>query len=194
LSVAAAIVGAMRETADELRALQDLLDRSFARASGHLTSIMEPQRRLSAARLSAELPSPAVLNIATVTRRGEPRISAVDGHFLHGHWYFTTSADSPKARQLRARPAISASYTPRDGYGVFCHGRAVELAAGAERAMIADHFVETYGMAPEDLAPAIYYARIDADWLVGFAMTPEEELEIEKARQEREARRAAAPG
>jgi uncharacterized pyridoxamine 5'-phosphate oxidase family protein len=194
LSVAAAILTGMRETADELAALQTLLDRSFARASSHLTSIMEPQRRLAAQRLSAELPSPAVLNIATVTKQGEPRVSAVDGHFLHGHWYFTTSADSPKARQLRARPAISASYTPRDGYGVFCHGRAVELREGDERRMIADHFVETYGMPPEDLAPDIFYARIDADWLVGFAMTAQEEVEIEKARLEREARRAAAGG
>jgi nitroimidazol reductase NimA-like FMN-containing flavoprotein (pyridoxamine 5'-phosphate oxidase superfamily) len=132
-----------------------------------------------------------VLNIATVTARGEPRVSAVDGHFMHGHWYFTTAADSPKARQLRARPAISASYTPRDGYGVFCHGRAAELPPGDERQMVIDHFVATYGMSPEDMAAGIYYARIDASWLVGFAMTPEEEAEIEKQRREREARRAA---
>jgi hypothetical protein len=183
----------MRETAADLAALQELLERSFARASDHLKSIMEPQRRLSAERLVAELPSPAVLNIATVTAHGEPRISAVDGHFIRGSWYFTTAANSPKARQLRARPAISASYTPRDGYGVFCHGRVAELPLGAERQMIIDHFVETYGVSPEDLADGICYARIDADWLVGFAMTPEEEVEIEQARREREARRAAAP-
>ena len=182
----------MRETPEQLAQLQALLDRSFERASEHLKSIMEPQRRLGAERLVAELPSPAVLNIATVTAAGEPRISAVDGHFIGGHWYFTTAAQSPKARQLRARPAISASYTPKDGYGVFCHGRVTELAPGAERQMVIDHFVETYGMSPEDLADGIFYARIDADWLVGFAMTDEEMVEIERARQEREARRAAA--
>jgi nitroimidazol reductase NimA-like FMN-containing flavoprotein (pyridoxamine 5'-phosphate oxidase superfamily) len=176
---------------EELAELQRLLDRSFDRASAHLKSIMEPQRRLTADRLVADLPCPAVLNIATVTARGEPRISAVDGHFLRGHWYFTTAAGSPKARQLRARPAISASFTPRDGYGVFCHGRAVELPAGDERQMVIDHFIETYGMSPEDMADGIFYARIEAEWLVGFAMTAEEEAEIEKARQEREARRAA---
>jgi uncharacterized pyridoxamine 5'-phosphate oxidase family protein len=192
LSVGADIVTGMRETAAELTDLQRLLDRSFDRASGHLTSIMEPQRRLSAERLVADLPSPAVLNIATVTARGEPRISAVDGHFLHGRWYFTTAADSPKARQLRARPAISASYTPRDGYGVFCHGRVAELASGDEQQMISDHFLETYGQRPEGFGVEIYYARIDAEWLVGFAMTAEEEAEIEQARLEREARRAAS--
>jgi general stress protein 26 len=132
----------MRETQEELTALQSLLDASFARASAHLTSIMTPERRLSAQRLVAELPSPAVLNIATVTAGGEPRISAVDGHFLHGHWHFTTAADSPKVRQLRARPAISASYTPRDGYGVFCHGRAA-LLDGTDRQMLREHFIAT---------------------------------------------------
>jgi Pyridoxamine 5'-phosphate oxidase len=181
----------MRETPQELLALQNLLDLSFDRASEHLLSIMTPGRRLTAQRLVAELPSPAVLNIATVTARGEPRMSAVDGHFLHGQWYFTTDDRSPKARQLTARPAISASYTPRDGYGVFCHGRVATLTAGAERQMVADHFVDTYGQAPEEWGVGIFYARIDAVWMVGFAMTSEEEVEIEQARREREARRGA---
>jgi nitroimidazol reductase NimA-like FMN-containing flavoprotein (pyridoxamine 5'-phosphate oxidase superfamily) len=176
----------MRETPEELATLQALLDRSFAASSEHLRSIMTEPRRLSAVRLVDELPSPAVLNIATVTARGEPRISAVDGHFLHGHWYFTTAADSPKARQLRARPAISASFTPRDGYGVFCHGRVAELDDGPERHMIRDHFAATYGQSPEDWGIGIFYGRVDADWLVAFAMTPEEEAEIAKARHDRE--------
>ena len=157
----------MRETADELRALQELLDASFERSSEHLRSIMTPPRRLTAQRLASELPSPAVLNIATVTAAGEPRVSAVDGHFLGGHWYWTTAADSPKARQLAARPAISASYTPRDGYGVFCHGTAV-LLAGAQRQMLRDHFRETYGQDPEEWGE-IAFVRIDAHWMTAFA-------------------------
>ena len=156
----------MRETDQELAALQSLLDDSFGRASEHLLSIMTPERRLTAGALVEQLPSPAVLNVATVTARGEPRISAVDGHFIHGHWYFTTEANSPKARQLVARPAVSASYTPRDGYGVFCHGRAV-LLDGPERQMLHDHFVATYHADPEDLGTIAYF-RIDAQWLVAF--------------------------
>lgn len=185
MSAPRVILARMRETAEELAQLQQLLDRSFAGASAQLTSIMTEQRRLGAARLVAELPSPAVLNIATVTARGEPRISAVDGHFMHGHWYFTTDADSPKARQLRARPAISASYTPKDGYGVFCHGRVAELVPGPERQMVIDHFVESYGVAPDDLAPGIFYARIDASWFVAFAMTDDEAAEYEARRAAR---------
>ena len=174
----------------DLDALQDLLDASFAHASEHLRSIMTPQRRLNAERLVAELPCPAVLNIATVTARGEPRISAVDGHFLRGHWYFSTDGTSPKAVQLAARPAISASFTPRDGFGVFCHGRAVALPTGAERQMVGDHFAEVYGQSFEDFGVGIFCARIDPDWMVAFAMTPDEEAQIERDRQERAARRA----
>jgi uncharacterized pyridoxamine 5'-phosphate oxidase family protein len=187
MSVRGGNVAGMWETTEEMRALQTLLDRSFDLASEHLVSIMTPQRRLTAERLVAELPSPAVLNIATVTARGEPRVSAVDGHFLHGHWYFTTAGNSPKARQLAARPAISASYTPRDGFGMFCHGRAQLLPPGEERQSIIEHYANTYGQSPEEWGAGIAYVRIDAAWLVAFAMTDEEMAKIEAGRAARAA-------
>lgn len=171
----------MHETAQELDALQQLLDDSFARASPHLLSIMEPQRRIGAEQLVADMPSPAVLNIATVTSRGEPRVSAVDGHFLHGQWHFSTMPESHKARQLAARPAISASYTPRDGYGVFCHGRAVLLDGAAKQALL-DHLAVTYGTQAEDWGEVAGY-RIDANWLTAFALTDEEMAEVEAHRE-----------
>ena len=171
--------------------LQQLLDTSFEQASEHLRSIMTPPRRLSAERLLGELPCPAVLNIATVTAHGEPRITAVDGHFLRGHWYFTTAADSPKARHLRARPAISASYTPRDGFGIFCHGRVCVLGSGdPERQMVTEHFRDVYGQSPEEWASDILYARIDPHWMVAFAMTADEQAEIDRQAAERRARAA----
>ena len=169
--------------------LQALLDASFARASEHLRSIMTPERRLTADRLRAELPCPAVLAIATVTARGEPRVSAVDGHFLDDAWHFTTSGDSPKTRQLRARPAVSASFTPRDGYGVFCHGRAVFLERGdPDRAVVGDHFRDVYGASMDEWGEDIVCVRIAADWLVGFAMTDAEFAEIERRQAERRQR------
>ena len=165
----------MDETPDELDALQDLLDASFARASDHLTGIMRPERRLTAEQLAADLTGICVLNIATVTARGEPRISAVDGHFRHGRWHFSTDGGSPKARQLRARPAISASYTPRDGYGVFCHGRARTLERGSpEFADFYDHCVRTYGQSPDDWGGNIAYVGVEPTWMVGFAFTRED--------------------
>lgn len=174
----------MWETPGELTALQNLMQVSFERASAHLTSIMTAERRLTAEQLVASLPTPSVLNIATVTAAGEPRVSAVDGHFRHGQWYFTTAAGSPKARHLTARPAISASYTPRDGFGVFCHGRA-ELLDGAARQALREHFIATYGADPEEWGRIAYF-RIDARWLVAFAMTDEEMARIETEKAARE--------
>jgi hypothetical protein len=176
-------VTGVRETVEELAALQALLDASFARASEHLRSIMEPQRRLSAERIVADVPSPAVLNVATVTARGEPRVSAVDGHLLHGRWYFTTAGDSPKARHIAARPAVSAAYTPRDGYGIFCHGTA-SLVDGDERAMLIEHCTRVYGQSPENFGVGIAYVRIDPVWLVGFAFSEEEMAAFLKEREE----------
>jgi hypothetical protein len=167
-------------------ALQDLLDTSFARSSEHLRSIMAPERRLTAEQLRTDLPCPAVLNIASVTARGEPRLSAVDGHFYDDAWHFTTAAPSPKARQLLARPAISASYTPRDGYGVFCHGRAEPLS-GADRERLRAHFADVYGADIEEWGDIAYF-RVDADWLVAFAFPAEEMAALEADRAARRQR------
>lgn len=170
----------MHETEAELEQLQQLLDDSFARSSSHLLSIMEPHRHLDARRLAAELPCPAVLNVATVTARGEPRLSAVDGHFLHGRWYFSTAPDSPKATHLMARPAISASYTPADGYGVFCHGTAVPLE-GPDKQALLEHLARTYGTEADDWSEVACF-RIDANWITAFALTDEERAQVETHR------------
>ncbi len=156
----------MYETDEDLDDLQRLIDDSFARASEHLCSIMTPQRRLSARELVAALPAPAVLTIASVTAHGDPRISAVDGHFLSGAWHFGTASASPKAVQLRARPATSAAYTPRDGFGVFCHGRALPLT-GAALDRLDDHWQRIYRSPLAALGDVTCF-RIQAHWLVGF--------------------------
>ena len=179
----------MYETEADLARLQGLIDASFARSSEHLLSIMTPPRRLTASRLAKDLTGIAVLNVATVTARGEPRISALDGHFLRGRWYATTSVTSPKVRQMRSRPSISAAYTPRDGYGVFCHGTVRFLQPGSdEHQTLTDHCVRVYGQSPLEWGPGIAYLTIDPSWFVGFAMTDAELAEIEAYKAERAAK------
>jgi hypothetical protein len=176
----------MNESTAELDELQALLDGTFARSSQHLRSIMTPERRLDARRLVDLLTGIAVLNVASVTARGEPRISALDGHFLHGHWHATTAGDSPKARQWLARPAVSAAYTPRDGFGVFCHGRMQFLDPGSSAyEELEVHCVRTYGQSPRAWGSDIVYLRIEPTWFVAFAMTDEEMGQIEADRAER---------
>ena len=162
----------MRETTDDLLELQALLDRSFGRSSAHLLSIMSAGRRLSAGRIAADLQQPVVLNVATVTTAGEPRISALDGHFLRGRWWFGTAAAAVKARHLDRRPAVSASHTPRDGYGIFCHGQAERIAPdNGAFAMLEDHLIRTYGHGADGWGEPVAFYRIEPTWMVGFAMT-----------------------
>lgn len=184
----------MNETPEQLTELQGLLDRSIAGPKRHLTSIIEPGRRtLSSGRLVGELTGVCVLNVATATARGKPRLSAVDGHFLNGHWYFSTAADAVKARHLGARPAVSVAYTPRDGFGVWAHGKAVFLRRGSDEWEMFDaHLRLMYGQSPDEWADEIVFLRVDADWMVGFAMTDEEMLEVQTAASARAERLAEA--
>lgn len=109
----------MDETESELRELQGLIDASLGRSTAHLQSIITGERSLTAEQLARVLTGMCVLALATVTAQGEPRISAVDGHLLHGRWVFGTSRGAAKARHLRARPAASAAHLRGEDLGVF---------------------------------------------------------------------------
>src|SRR4051794_39524824 len=100
----------MFETSEDLARLQSLLDASHARATEHLRGIIHDDRTLSARHVAELLTGMKVISAATVTAGGEPRISAMDGHFLHGTWTFSTSRTSAKARHLVKRPAISIAH------------------------------------------------------------------------------------
>jgi general stress protein 26 len=141
----------MFETDDELRFLDALLERSFAGAGDHLTGIISQERRLSARDLVRYLEGTRHFVVATVTKGGEPRCSAVDGLFLHGHLWFTTSGDSIKAKHLEARPAMSAAHVVGDDVGVFVHGQARIIRGGpGEADAIRHYWTELYESSPED--------------------------------------------
>src|SRR5690554_3974396 len=114
----------MYETDAELAALQQLMDASRAGATDHLREIIGGDRLLNARDAVAALAGMRVLSLATVTAKGEPRVSAVDGHFLRGAWTFGTDGGAAKARHLAARPAVSAAHVDGERLEVFCHGTA----------------------------------------------------------------------
>ncbi|MEU8224265.1 pyridoxamine 5'-phosphate oxidase family protein [Kribbella sp. NPDC048915] len=160
----------MRETAEEVTRLQELLDASYGRSTEHLRGIITGDRRLSADELVRVLTGMCTLNLATVTARGEPRISAVDGHFLHGRWVFTTAGSAAKARQLRARPAASISYVDGERIGVFTHGSVKFLTADhPDFAEIEAHLTAHYGSSPSSWGDDIVYCRLEPTWMVGYA-------------------------
>ena len=164
----------MLETPEELARLQDLLDDSHARATEHLRGIIHDDRTLTAAQVAALLPAMKVVSVATVTSHGEPRISAMDGHFLHGTWTFSTSRTAAKARHLAVRPAVSVAHVDGEKLAVFSHGRAVELE-GDELAEVDRHWTAHYGSSPLSWGDVVMY-RLDPTWMVGYAWKRDELL------------------
>ncbi|WP_328998211.1 pyridoxamine 5'-phosphate oxidase family protein [Kribbella sp. NBC_00709] len=161
----------MKETGAEVTELQGLLDAAYARSTEHLHSIITGPRRLDAEELVRVLTGMCTLNLATVTARGEPRISAVDGHFLHARWVFTTSGSAAKARQLRMRPAASLSYVDGERIGVFSHGNVEFLTPEhPDFAEIEEHLTNHYGSSPSSWGDDIVYCRLQPHWMIGYAM------------------------
>ncbi len=160
----------MYEADAEIVQLQALLDASMARSSEHLRAIINGERVLSARDLVALLTGMKVVAVATVTATGEPRISAVDGHFLHGTWTFSTSGDAAKARHLRDRPVVSVAHVDNEELGVFSHGRVEEMAAGdADWDETLAHWTRHYGGSPLEWGDDICLYRYRAHWMVAYA-------------------------
>ena len=160
----------MHETPADLRALQALLDASYERAGSHLRAIWGPDTRISAEELSAEIGGVQVLDLATVTPRGDPRVAPVDGLFFRGRFWFGSAASSARFRNIRNNPAVSGSIT-RGGetFTVIVHGHALELdPRGIDAEGFAAYPRELYDFDWDALHATDPYARIDAHTLLAF--------------------------
>ena len=165
---------AVHETAEDLAALQDLLDRSYERAGTHLRRIITPERRLTAEQVSERLTGMCLLALATSTRDGRPIVGPVDGIFFRGAFHFGSSPDSVRFRHIRERPHVSATHLPGEELAVTVHGRAVpvDVGEGPFREALLEVYVPRYGTEWEhgflDSGPV--YARIEADRMFTFYM------------------------
>jgi uncharacterized pyridoxamine 5'-phosphate oxidase family protein len=165
----------MRETPEDLGALQDLLDRSYAAAGAHLRSIITPERRVGAEELARQLTGMRLLALATVTADGRPMVGPVDGIFLRGSFHFGSSTDSVRYRHIRARPQVSATHLPGEELAVTVHGRAeiVDVRTG-EGADLREALFDVYGGSVESFVQSreVFYARIAAERMFTFQLTP----------------------
>lgn len=136
----------MHETPDEVAALQRLLDGSYARAGAHLLGIHSEPRRLRAARLCELLVRVCILDVATVSSRGEPRVAPLDGLFFHGRFVVGTSPTSLRFRHLARNAAVSAAHTRGEELSVLVHGTAVAIDTnGPREEPLHEFFREIYG-------------------------------------------------
>src|SRR6476659_7580900 len=166
----------MHETAEDLQALQAVIDRSYAGAGEHLLRIHTPERRLTAEQVAERLQGMVLLARATSTADGRPMVGPVDSIFFRGAFVFGSSPDSVRFRHIRARPRVSATHLPGEHLAVTVHGRAAmtDMRAPAHaglRQAVLDIYGPRYGAEWEeflDSGPA--YARIDAERMFAFHM------------------------
>jgi pyridoxine/pyridoxamine 5'-phosphate oxidase len=124
----------MRETATDLERLQALLSDSIERASAFLRESFEmPAHSLSAAQLAAHLDGVLTVALATVTARGEPRVSPIGALFVRGAFCVPTVAESARARHLARRPAASLTYYEGIDMAVIAHGEVQVITGTDER-------------------------------------------------------------
>ena len=164
----------MRETSEDLAELQALLDASLSGATSHLRSIIDGGNTLNAEQLAQTLTGMCTLALSTVTAKGEPRISAVDGHFLHGQWHFGTARNAAKARHLAARPAASVAHLRGEDLGVFTHGSVEVLnplggEPCAEWSALLAYFQDFYGDDAFDWDSEVVYYRLRPHWMTVYA-------------------------
>jgi nitroimidazol reductase NimA-like FMN-containing flavoprotein (pyridoxamine 5'-phosphate oxidase superfamily) len=171
----------MFETQADLEALQALIDRSYETAGTHLLRIHTPERRVPADELVERLTGMRLLVLATVTADGRPITGPVDGLFHRGAFHFGSAGDSVRFRHIRSRPQVSATHLPAEEFAVIVHGRAVPVDVrspeSAElRRTLLDIYVPRYGPDWEESFlegdPPPRYARIEADRMFTFRMTP----------------------
>jgi hypothetical protein len=103
----------MIESSEDLRALQQLPDASYARAGAHLRSIWGEETRLDAEALSTELAGVQVLDLVTVTPRGEPRVARVNGLFFRGQFWFGSARTQPGF--ATSAPTLPSAAPSREG-------------------------------------------------------------------------------
>ena len=158
------------ETEEDLRELQRLLDESHAAAGAHLRTIFSDERRVTAADLPGRLKGVQVLALATVTAKCEPRVAPVDGLFYRGRFWFGSSQQSLRFRNIRARPSVSATVTHGEDFAVVLHGTAVEVdPRTADDGGFLSYLKEVYGPKWEEWYPeSPPYARIEPSRMFTF--------------------------
>ncbi|HEX4489760.1 MAG TPA: pyridoxamine 5'-phosphate oxidase family protein [Acidimicrobiia bacterium] len=166
----------MHETADDLRALQSLLDTSLAAGGEHLRSILTTDRQVPAETLASRLTGMTLLNLATVSRDCRPFVGPVDGVFYRGAFHFGSSPDSLRFRHIATRPQVSATHLPREEFAVTVHGTATSVDVRAPehagfRATLLEVYTPRYGEEWEQfLDSGPVYARIDAQKMFVLSM------------------------
>ena len=161
----------MFETPEELTDLQSLLDESSVTTGGGLAGFDRTQR-LSAKQL-AGFRGVRLVAVASVNRKGEPRVAPRAAAFLHGKFYLAANSKSVTVQRLRARPDVAISYF-ENHFLLLGHGTVTFLAKGEARfVIIRKEWEKAFNGGKDALKSEDLFLRVDAVHLVAFARRPD---------------------
>jgi hypothetical protein len=164
----------VRETEDDVAWLQTVIDHSIESAGPYLrSSFRMPTHSLSPEQLVTLLDGILEVALATVTAKGEPRISPTGALFWRGRFYVPTLAAAARVKQLRRNHAVSLTYYQGVDIAVIVHGRAAFIEPSDE------DFAELYELQQETSGQNVrgwgenpLYIRVDPDVIHSFARDP----------------------
>jgi Pyridoxamine 5'-phosphate oxidase len=165
----------MYETAAELAEVQALFDAHLANANPHMTGIVAPDRRLTAQQVARYLIGTRHVAFATVTSRGEPRVSPLDMLFIHGRFTMSTGGEALRLAHLRANPACSAVHVDGDVIAVVANGTVEWITREhPDHDEIHRIWSEGYGSDPYSWGDDVVFFRIAPKSMWAYASHPDE--------------------
>ena len=162
----------MRETGEEVEWLQTLMDATNARANAHMAAIVKPERQLNAAQVVRYLQGLKHVAFGTVNASGEPRVSPLDGHFIHGRFTLSTGRGAARWRNLERNPACSAAHYVGDEVAVVVNGHVEELTRDhPDHDEVHDVWYAHYNSSPYSWGDVVIFRVVPAT-MWAYAMKP----------------------
>jgi hypothetical protein len=164
----------VNETAADTAWLQSVLDHSFEQAGTYLrSSFRMPTHSVNAGQLVTLLDGILEVALATVTAKGDPRVSPTGALFYRGRFYVPTLAEAARVKQLRARPAVSVTWYKGVDLAVIVHGRAAFIETPDEDfPALYELQLETSGQSVRGWGENPLYIRVDPGVIYTFARDP----------------------
>jgi uncharacterized pyridoxamine 5'-phosphate oxidase family protein len=164
----------MYETANDIRELQQLIDRTSRRMNPHMAEIVKPKRRLSAAQIVAYLQGIKHVAFATVNDKGEPRVAPLDGIFLRGRFHVSTGGAAARLRDLRRNPRCSLTHFDGDDIAVTVNGTASILDQDhPDIAAIEPVYLDIYESSPFSWGDGVVIIRVEPTSMWTYSFQPE---------------------
>ncbi len=119
------------EELDALDALDELIEESIDKAGSFLReSFKMPEHSLAARQIAAHLKGTLNVALATVSARGQPRVTPIGAIFFRGRFYIPTVAHAARRRHIEAQPAVSVTYFEGVDLAIIVHGKATLIREG----------------------------------------------------------------